>query len=80
MESVEAYRNRSLSEEQKDANRERSKTRAKVKHVFGAWVMQIGGKLVRSIGLERAKVQLGLKNLTYDFVRFVFLQTRPVEG
>lgn len=75
-----AYRNRPLSEEQKNANRERSKTRAKVEHGFGAWVMQMSGKLVRSIGLERVKVQLGLKNLTYNFVRFVFLQTRPVEG
>jgi IS5 family transposase len=74
-----AYRNRPLSEAQKAANRERSQTRAKVEHVFGAWVMQMGGKLVRSIGLERAKVQLGLKNLTYNFLRLVFWQTRPVE-
>lgn len=51
-----------------------------MEHVFGAWVMQLGGKLVRSIGLERAKVHLGLKNLTYNFLRFVFWQTRPVEG
>lgn len=35
-----AYRNRPLTEEQQTANRERSGTRAKVEHVFGAWVMQ----------------------------------------
>ncbi len=75
-----AYRNRPLSEEQKESNRERSQTRAKVEHVFGAWVMQMGGKLLRSIGLERAKVQLGLKNLAYNFLRFAFWQTRPLEG
>lgn len=75
-----AYRNRPLSEEQKESNRERSQTRAKVEHVFGAWGMQMGGKLLRSIGLERAKVQLGLKNLTYNFLRFAFWQTRPLEG
>jgi IS5 family transposase len=75
-----AYRNRPLSEEQQEANRERSQTRAKVEHVFGAWVMQLGGKLLRSIGLERAKVNLGLKNLTYNFIRLVFWQTRPVAG
>jgi transposase, IS5 family len=74
-----AYRNRPLSEEQKAANRERSQIRANVEHVFGAWVMQMGGKLVRSIGLERAKVQLGLKNLSYNFLRLVFWKTRPVE-
>jgi IS5 family transposase len=73
-----AYRNRPLSEEQKAENRERSKTRAKVEHVFGAWVMQMGGKLLRSIGSERAKVNLGLKNLTYNFIHLVFWETRPL--
>jgi hypothetical protein len=49
-----------------------------VEPVFGAWVMQMGGKLLRSIGLERAKVNLGLKNLTYNFIRLVFWETRPL--
>lgn len=75
-----AYRNRPLSKNQHQANRERSKTRAKVEHVFGAWVMQLGGKQLRSIGLERAKVNLGLKNLTYNFIRLVFWQTHAVAG
>jgi IS5 family transposase len=75
-----AYRHRPLNEEQKTANRERSQTRARVEHVFGAWVMQMGGKLVRSIGLEAAKVQLGLKNLSYNFLRLAFWQTRLIEG
>lgn len=60
------YRNHPLSEEQKQSNRTKSKTRARVEHVFGTWVMQMGGKLVRSIGSGRAKAQLGLKNLTYS--------------
>ncbi len=75
-----AYRNRPLTEDQETANKERSHTRARVEHVFGAWVMQMGGKLLRSIGLERAKVNIGLKNLTYNFIRLVFWQTRPVAG
>jgi transposase, IS5 family len=37
-------RSRPLSEVQKQRNREKSKTRAKVEHVFGAWVMQMGGE------------------------------------
>jgi hypothetical protein len=39
-----AYRNRPLSEEQKTANRERSKIRARVEHVFGdfvSWLSQM---------------------------------------
>lgn len=42
--------------------------------------MQMGGKLLRSIGLERGKVNIGLKNLTYNFIRLVFWQTRPEAG
>jgi len=67
-----AYRNRPLTEEQKAANRSKSKTRAKVEHVFGSWVMTMGGKLVRVVGLERVEAQLGLKNLMYNLKRYVF--------
>jgi IS5 family transposase len=72
------YRHHPLTEEQKQSNRTKSKTRAKVEHVFGTWVMQMGGKLVRSIGIVRAKAQLGLKNLTYNLLRYTFLQTKAV--
>lgn len=72
------YRNHPLSEAQKQANRDKSKTRANVEHVFGRWTMQMGGKLVRSIGLVRAKAVLGLKNLTYNFVRYAFLQAHGI--
>ena len=71
-----AYRNCPLREEQKAANRERSKTRARVEHVFGDFVTSMGGKVVRSIGLARAKTQLGLKNLVYNLKRFVALETQ----
>jgi IS5 family transposase len=45
-----AYRHRPLSEEQKTANRERSKTRARVAPGFGDFVTSRGGKVVRSLG------------------------------
>lgn len=70
------YRNRPLSEEQKDKNKKRSQIRSRVEHVFGSWVMQLGGKLLRSLGLDRAKVNLGLKNLVYNFVRLIFWETK----
>lgn len=69
-----AYRNHPLTDEQHAANRERSKTRAKVEHVFGAMVNEMGGKAIRTIGLARATVLIGLKNLTYNLKRFVFWQ------
>ena len=70
-----AYRHHPLTEEQKQSNRTKSKTRAKVEHVFGAWVMQMGGKLVRSVGIVRAKAHLGLKNLAYNLMRYTFLRS-----
>lgn len=74
-----AYRNHPLTEEQQAANRQRSQTRAKVEHVFGCFVTEMGGKLVRSIGQLRAQANLGLKNLTYNLKRFVFLQTQSAQ-
>jgi transposase, IS5 family len=72
-----AYKSRPLTEEQQESNREKSKIRARVEHVFGAIVNEMGGKLVRVIGIERAKVCLGLKNLAYNLKRFVFLESLP---
>jgi IS5 family transposase len=73
-----AYRNHPLSEAQTEANRVKSTIRARVEHVFGAWVMIMGGKLLRSVGLANAKVHLGLKNLTYNLIRFTMLETGRV--
>jgi IS5 family transposase len=75
-----AYRNRPLTPAQIEANREKSRIRARVEHVFGAWIMGMGGKLLRTIGLANAKVQLGLKNLTYNLIRFTWLETRAVKA
>ncbi len=65
------HRNRPLTGRQKQKNRTRSRTRATVEHVFGSLVNEMGGKLLRSIGLKRAKANLGLTNLTYNLKRFV---------
>lgn len=73
------YRNHPLTEDQKESNREKSKTRAKVEHVFGNWVMTMGGKLLRCIGKPRATAQLGLKNLVYNLKRYVFWQSQPAD-
>lgn len=68
------YRNHPLTEEQKKANRQQSTTRAKVEHVFGSWVNEMGGKLIRAIGKPRVSGIIGLKNLAYNFRRYTFLQ------
>ncbi len=38
--------------------------------------MTMGGKMVRAIGIERVRVQLGLKNLVYNLRRYVFWQKK----
>jgi transposase, IS5 family len=63
-------RGKPLSEEQKQANRSKSKGRARVEHVFGAQAA-MGGHRVRTIGLQRAKVKIGLMNLVYSRMRLV---------
>ena len=35
----------------------------------------MGGKLVRTIGLVRAKMKIGMQNLAYNMTRFVHLQS-----
>jgi transposase, IS5 family len=66
-------RNKPLSEFKQGVNKGRSKVRAKVEHIFGNQIMMMGRKLMRCIGMVRAKAQIGLRNLVYNMHRFVFL-------
>ena len=67
------HRNKPLNEREK-RNETRSKVRARVEHVFGAQNNDMGGTLVRGIGLVRAKARIGLKNLAYNMRRLVQLE------
>lgn len=57
------------------ANGKKSKVRAFVEHVFAR---QKGPMdlVVRTIGMARAKVKIGLANLTYNMKRALWLNTR----
>lgn len=57
-----------LTEEQRASNKEKSRVRARVEHVFGAQA-QRGGHIVRTIGLRRAQVKIGMMNLVYNMMR-----------
>ena len=67
-------RNNPLTEEQKATNKERSQIRSRVEHIFGTMVTAMGGKMERVIGHARMETQIALKNLAYNFRRYVFLQ------
>jgi IS5 family transposase len=68
------YRNKPLSEEQKNTNRMKSSVRCRVEHVFGAMKMRMGDEVLRSIGFARAKFWIGMRNLMYNLCRFVSLK------
>src|SRR5271169_5446042 len=67
-------RNRPLTEADARANHRKSKVRARVEHVFGAQENAPGGRLVRTIGIGRAKIKIGLQNLAYNIRRLVILE------
>lgn len=68
-----AHRNKPLSEFKQAVNTRRSRVRARVEHIFGDQENSMGGTLVRSIGIIRARTKIGLKNLAYNMRRLVFL-------
>ena len=67
-------RNHPLSDAQQEANRKKSRIRARVEHIFGAQENAPGGRLVRTIGIIRAKAKIGLQNLAYNIRRLVVLE------
>lgn len=66
-------RNHPLTEAQKSSNKEKSRVRARVEHVFGSMTNELGGITIRTIGYGRAKVQIGLLNLVYNIKRVATL-------
>jgi transposase, IS5 family len=67
-------RSHPLSERQKAANTTRSRVRARVEHVFADQENGMGGIFVRTIGMARAAVKIGMMNLVYNMRRFVWLE------
>lgn len=66
-------RNKPLTEEQKAKNNEKSKIRVRVEHVFADQAATCG-HFIRTIGIARANVKIGLTNLVYNIRRFIFLR------
>lgn len=64
------YRNHPLTTEQKKSNTLKSRTRARVEHMYGFMEQSMNGLIVKSIGLTRANGIIGLINLTYNMFRF----------
>lgn len=68
------YRGHPLTEEQKEANRQKSKIRCRIEHIFGYMTGSMNGINIRSIGITRAWFNIGMLNLVYNFCRYKFLK------
>ena len=55
-------------------NHAKSRIRARIEHVFGAQQNAPGGRIVRTIGIVRARAKIGLQNLAYNIRRLVTLE------
>ena len=73
-----AYRNSPLSDMQKESNHIRSKVRARVEHIFGHMATSMGGLMIHTMGIARAKVKVTFKNLAYNIQRFSFFEHRKM--
>ena len=74
------YRNKPLTDDQKKSNNEKSKTRARVEHVFGFMEQSMNGLFIRSVGMVRAKGIIGLINLTYNLFRYEqVIRPKPIK-
>ena len=64
-----------MPERTRRANARKSVVRSKVEHVF-AHQKGLMAIIVRTIGIARAKVKIGLANLAYNMRRLVWLHRR----
>jgi len=68
-------RNHPLTEEQIENNREKSKVRSRVEHIFGFMEMSMNQMYIQCIGIKRATAIIGLMNLTYNMYRKIQILT-----
>ena len=71
-------RNKPLSECQQRRNQRIAKTRARVEHPFAA-IVQMGGKLIRTIGQARASFAMTMMAACYNLKRLVYFQEAGIK-
>jgi transposase, IS5 family len=69
------YKNNPLTQEDHAINKEKSRVRSRVEHVFGFMEGSMNGMSLYAIGIKRIEGIVGLMNLTYNMFRKIQLQT-----
>ena len=72
------YRGNPLTDAQKENNRKKSKIRCRIEHIFGFITGSMHGITVRSIGIARAKFNIGLTNFVYNICRYTTLMKKAI--
>lgn len=70
---------RPMSEATARANGRRSKIRARIEHVFAHQKARMG-LFVRTVGIDRATVKIGMANLAYNITRYVWHEKRAASA
>lgn len=68
------YKNNPLTEQVMATNREKSRIRSRVEHVFGFMETSMNGMSLYAIGMKRVEGIVGLMNLTYNMFRKIQLK------
>jgi len=66
---------RPMPDRMRIANAQKSKVRSAIEHVFAHQKGPMG-LIVRTIGIARARVKIGMANLAYNIRRFVWLRAK----
>lgn len=70
------YRHKKITERQKKRNKNKSRIRARVEHIFGFMANSMNRMYLRYRSLTRNTVGIGLMNLTYNLFRLVQLNVQ----
>jgi IS5 family transposase len=68
------YRNNPLTKRQQQSNRKKSKTRARIEHIFGFMTNTMNEMYLHYRSIARNTAAIGLMNLTYNLCRLVQLK------
>ena len=69
------YKNSPLTDQDNAINKEKSRVRSRVEHVFGFMEESMNGMNLYAVGIKRVEGIVGLMNLTYNMFRKIQLQT-----
>ncbi|HCG26384.1 MAG TPA: hypothetical protein DE060_07425 [Lentisphaeria bacterium] len=61
-----------LTSWEKQGNRTRAKVHSRIEHVFGAMKQRAKDVILKTVGIKKAEVKLGLRNIAYNMERFCF--------